>query len=202
MQIGVIKAMERVEMKKGEIVFKQGDRCDKFYVVASGELDAYQREVNVETEGGQGVQHESDTLLKKEEADGTGKVAANAHGECEKEDNKTAARARSRRLTSTVHDLFGYRIFRLMYAQHFGDLSMFDQEKKRASTVICSQDCVLWSLDFTIFRYAPLAPNVFSLQRFAKRYHAIPKELQSSMLRVYQTTTPCAFFARFHFLRP
>ena len=113
-------------------------------MVVGGE-EAIEMEKGTDEQGEASANADGDEAIKGEAQDDQQKGALTATKE------RVTSR-RNRRHSSTVHDVFGRRTFRLMYAQHFGDLTMFDQKKKRASTVICSQDCVLWTLDFSIFR--------------------------------------------------
>ncbi|KIY73744.1 camp-dependent protein kinase regulatory subunit [Cylindrobasidium torrendii FP15055 ss-10] len=113
---GVLNAMQEKKTVKGEVVIRQGDVGDFFYVVESGLLHCYIR---------------SDPLPPAW--------------------NSSPTPAEDKFLSPGYHSEFGKQVAECTPGTSFGELALM-YGHLRAASVVCVEDCTLWSLDRITFR--------------------------------------------------
>ena len=148
---GVVDAMQEVEVGKDEVVIRQGDDGEYFYVVEKGVLECYIKSDALPPASLMGSQSQGAGSATASPSNlNAGVSSANVNG------NAASVSAGSESSTTTFpqpgyHPLYGQKVVTYHAGTSFGELALM-YGHPRAATILSLTPCTLWRVDRITFR--------------------------------------------------
>ena len=145
----IVDAMEEVRVGTGEVVIRQGEEGDYFYIIDRGVFDVYVRRANTNTNTASTDQ----PIAPSATSDGIPSTAQPS--------------------SAAAHSAHGALVFTYDNRGWFGELALM-YNCPRAATVVARTDGVLWRLDRETFRHLVIQSTADKRKRLEEALEGVP----------------------------